>query len=152
MRFSALILLLIATFAFSDTQKIVVDLTTGDIETFKTRLLSGLPGTIKYFTDRGDRVDAAVVIHGDAYKYFVENLENTKFWADEQLANAQEELRKKLTDMRKTYGITFEMCQTGMSKRGILSADIYKFVIPIKSATAGLVAWQNKGHAYIPIR
>lgn len=152
MRFSALILLLIATLAFADTKKIVVDLTTGDLETFKTRLLTGLPGTIKYFTAQGDKVDVAIVIHGDAYKYFVENLENTKFWADEQLANAQDELRGKLTEMRKSYGITFEMCQVGMNKRGILSADIYKFVTPIKSAMVGLVSWQNKGYAYIPIR
>ena len=151
MRLSLVFLFLLLTLLPASTQKVLVDLTTGDLETIKTRLLSGLPGVAKHFKQSGDDVEIAVVIHGDAYKFFVENLENTKFWADEQLANAQDELRQKLGALRKEYGIVFEMCQVGMNRRGILSEDIYKFVTPIPSAMIGLVKWQNMGYAYIPV-
>ncbi len=151
MRFFFPLLLCFATLLPAASQKIVIDLTTDDLETVKTRLLGGLPGTARYFKQKGDSVEIAVVIHGGAYKFFVANLENTKFWADEQLANAQEELKEKLADLRKEYGITFEMCKVGMQRRGILSEDIYNFVTPIQSAMVGLVKWQNLGYAYVPV-
>ena len=151
MRFSLLLFFLFLSVLPAATQKILVDLTSGDLETIKTRIISGLPGAMKHFTQAGDTVEIAVVIHGDAYKFFVENLENTKYWADEQLSASQDELREKLGNLRKTYGIVFEMCQVGMNRRGILTEDIYKFVTPIPSAMIGLIKWQNQGYAYIPV-
>ena len=151
MRFSSLFFLLFLTFLPAASQKILIDLTTGDLETIKTRILSGLPGAVKHFKQAGDDVQVTVVIHGDAYKFFVENLENTKYWADEQLANSQDELREKLAALRKDYGFVFEMCQAGMRRRGILTEDIYKFVTPIPSAMIGLITWQNRGYAYVPV-
>jgi intracellular sulfur oxidation DsrE/DsrF family protein len=150
-RYVLLIILLATTLLSAETKKFLVDLTTGDMETFTTRFLAGVPGTTDYFAKAGDTVEIAVVIHGDAYRFFVANLENTRYWADEQLANEHEAIQKRLAEIRKNYAVTLEMCQVGMNKRGILSADIYPFVTPIKSAMTGLITWQNNGFAYIPI-
>lgn len=150
MRLFLPLLFLLSTHLSAATQKFVIDLTTGDLETFKSRLFSGIPGAVNHFKQQGDDTEIVVVIHGNAYKFFVENLENTKFWADEQLANAQDELREKLAKLRKNHTITFEMCRVGMQRRGILSEDLYKFVTPIPSSMIGLIKWQNQGYAYIP--
>jgi intracellular sulfur oxidation DsrE/DsrF family protein len=148
-----LILILVWTVSLSlaETKKVVVDLTTGGMESFTTRFLGGVPGTVDYFAAQGNRVDVAVVIHGDAYKFFVANLENTQYGVDEKLAANQESIHRRLAEIQKKYNIKFEMCQTGMHSKGILTQDIYPFVTPIKSAMIGLVKWQNAGYAYIPV-
>ncbi|WP_294913553.1 DsrE family protein [Sulfuricurvum sp. UBA5598] len=146
-----LIVLCVVSLSYAETKKIVVDLTTGSMESFTTRFLGGVPGTIDYFAAQGNRVEVAVVIHGDAYKFFVEKLENTQYGVDEKLAADQESIHKRLAEIQKKYNITFEMCQTGMHAKGILTQDIYPFVTPIKSAMIGLVKWQNAGYAYIRV-
>lgn len=146
-----LILLCTVSLSFAGTKKIVVNLTTGDMETFMVRFLGGVPGTVDYFTARGDTVDVSVVIHGDAYKFFVDNLENTQYGVEKQLVSNQEAIRKRLVDIQKEYKMTFEICRSGMNRKGILTEDIYPFVTPIQSAMIGLVKWQNEGYAYIPI-
>jgi len=151
MRFSLIVLLLAATFAFADTKKFMIDLKTGDMESFNNQLLVGVPGTIDYFTAQGDKVEVAVVIHGEAYKFFVENLDNTQYGMDKALAERQDAIRKRLVEIEKKYHIRMEICMNGMHRKGILSEDIYPFVTPIKSAMVGLVKWQNKGYAYVPV-
>ncbi len=78
MRFALFILLFAVTIAFADTKKFMIDLKTGDMESFSNQLLVGVPGTIDYFSAQGDTVEVAVVIHGESYKFFVNNLENTQ--------------------------------------------------------------------------
>lgn len=151
MRYIIPYFLLLFSLAYGETKKFVVDLTTGDLETFESRFLNGVPGTIKFFESLGDTVDVAVVIHGDAYKFFVANLEHTKYWQDEQLAKVQERLLAAMKQILKTHPVTIEMCKVGMQKREILSPDLYPFVVPIASAMTGLVRWQNAGYAYVPI-
>jgi intracellular sulfur oxidation DsrE/DsrF family protein len=146
-----LILLCSVSLSFGETKKILVDLTTGSIETFTARFLGGVAGTADYFIGQGDSVDVAVVIHGDAYRFFIENLEKTQYGVDEKLTANQETIRRRLDEILERYRITFQMCRAGMNRNGILQEDIYPFVIPIKSAMIGLAEWQNKGYAYIPI-
>lgn len=150
MRLFFLIAILAATFAFADTKKFMIDLKTGNMETFNDQLLVGVPGTIDYFTAQGDKVEVAVVIHGEAYKFFVQNLDNTQYGMDKKLVDNQEAIHKRLVEIEKKYGIHFDICMSGMHKKGILSEDLYPFVTPIKSAMVGLVKWQNAGYAYIP--
>jgi intracellular sulfur oxidation DsrE/DsrF family protein len=151
MRFSFLLLVFAITLAFADTKKFMIDLKTGDMESFSNQLLVGVPGTIDYFTAQGDKVEVAVVIHGEAYKFFVENLDNTQYGMDKALAERQDAIRKRLEEIEKKYHIRMEICRNGMHKKGILSEDLYPFVTPIKSAMVGLVKWQNKGYAYVPV-
>jgi len=151
MRIITLIFLMSVTLIFADSKKIVVDLTSGNIKTFQSRFLSGVPGMIRYFKTKNDTVDVVVIIHGDAYKFFVQNLGNTQYKSDKELATAQEELRLRLDNFHKEYPVTFEICSVGMKKRKILPGDLYKFATPIPSAMVGLAVWQNRGYAYLPI-
>ncbi len=151
MRIIVLIFLMSVTLVFADSKKIVIDLTSGDMKTFQSRLLSGVPGMVGYFKEKNDTVDVVVVIHGDAYKFFIQNLENTQYKNDKGLVIAQKELRQKLDNLHKEYPVTFEMCSVGMEKKKILPDDLYKFVTPIHSAMVGLAAWQNEGYAYLPV-
>lgn len=145
------LLIMMCSVTLSFAQKIVVDLTTGDMETFMTRFMNGVPGTADYFASRGESVEVVVVVHGEAYRYFIENLENTQYGVDEKLAARQESIRKRLNELQTRYKMRFEICQAGMHRKGILSEDLYPFVTPIPSAMIGLVKWQNEGFAYIPI-
>lgn len=151
MRMITLTFLLGITLMFADSKKIVVDLTSGDIKTFQSRLLSGVPAMIRHFKTQNDTVDVVVIIHGDAYKFFVQNLKNTQYKSDKELTAAQEELRQRLGNLHKEYPIAFEICSVGMKKREILPSDLYKFVTPIPTAMIGLATWQNRGYAYISI-
>ena len=109
------------------------------------------PGIVDYFSAQGVTVEVAVVIHGESYKFFINNLENTQYGLDKSLVEHQEVIRKRLEEIEKKYKIHFEICMVGMHKKGILTEDIYPFVTPIKSAMVGLVKWQNAGFAYIPV-
>jgi len=151
MRLALILLLLAATFAFADTKKFVIDLKTGDMDSFNNQLLVGVPGTIDYFTAQGDKVEVAVVVHGESYKFFVENLDNTQYGMDKALAERQDAIRKRLVEIEKKYHIRMEICMNGMHRKGILSEDLYPFVTPIKSAMVGLVKWQNAGYAFVPV-
>ncbi|MDO9304783.1 MAG: DsrE family protein [Sulfuricurvum sp.] len=151
MRLILFIALFAVTIAFADTKKFMIDLKTGDMESFSKQLLVGVPGVIDYFSAQGDTVEVAVVIHGESYKFFINNLENTQYGLDKSLVEHQDVIHKRLEEIEKKYKIHFEICMVGMHKKGILTEDIYPFVTPIKSAMVGLVKWQNAGFAYIPI-
>lgn len=150
MRLVLMLFIFMVSVSFAETKKFMIDLKTGDMESFSNQLLIGVPGTIDYFTSLGDTVEVAVVIHGEAYKFFVQNLENTQYGMDKKLVENQETILKRLEEIEKKYRIHFDICMSGMHKKGILSEDIYPFVTPIKSAMVGLVKWQNAGFAYVP--
>lgn len=151
MRILIVLFLCMVSLSFAETKKIMIDLKTGDFESFDKAFLNGLPGTIDYFSSQGKTVDVAVVIHGDAYKFFVQNLNNTSYGMDESLVKHQELIQQRLEEMLKKYRIHLEVCMSGMHKRGILSQDLYPFVTPIKSAMVGLVKWQNEAYAYVSL-
>jgi hypothetical protein len=151
MRLILFIVLFTVTIAFADTKKFMIDLKTGDMEVFSNQLLVGVPGIVDYFSAQGDTVEVAVVIHGESYKFFIKNLENTQYGLDKSLVEHQDVIHKRLEEIEKKYKIHFEICMVGMHRKGILTEDIYPFVTPIKSAMVGLVKWQNAGFAYIPI-
>jgi len=151
MRITLIFLLILLSLACAGNKKIVIDLTTDDMATFEGRFRKGVPGTIRYLQAQGDDVDAVVVIHGGAYKFFVANLGNTRYDDDKLLEAAQERLRTALKKMLADYPVKLEVCRVGLISRAILSDDLYPFVTPIPSAMIGLVTWQNKGYAYIPI-
>lgn len=151
MRFAFLFMMFASVLLYAETKKIVIDLTTGDMENFKSRFLSGVPASIEYFQSNGDRVETAVVVHGKAYKFFVEKLENTQFGVDENLTQQQAMIHQRLEEIVKKYGVRIDVCQVGMNRHGILREDLYPFATPVKSAMVGLIKWQNAGYAYIPV-
>jgi hypothetical protein len=130
--------------------KIVVDLTAGDIERIEYRLFKGVPNMINHFKENGTDVDSVVVVHGGAYKFFVDNLDRSPYWTDETLVDRQEEMHEGLMKLVE-LGVKFEICEAGLRRNGVLSEDLYSFVKTIPSSMIGLATWQNKGFAYIPL-
>jgi intracellular sulfur oxidation DsrE/DsrF family protein len=134
-----------------DSPKAVINLTTGDINKFKMYLLSGLANSAEYYKNNLKDLKVVVIIHGDAYKFFIKDLQNSPYKDDKSLAENQKEIQSKLEYLNKNYGVRFQMCQQGMKSRKIDSKTLYPFVELIENAFIGLVDWQNNGYAYVPI-
>ncbi len=133
-------------------KKVVFDLTTGDSKVFEKTILSGIVFTKNHYENTLEELDVAVVIHGDAYKFFVRNLDLTKYKNDSALKKKQAEFEKRLASLSSSYHVTFLMCAVGMKKNNLSKEHIYPFVTPVANSTIGLIDKQNKGYAYIPIR
>ena len=149
-----IMLALIFIFSFSyaqDEKKVVVDLKTGDIKKFKFYLLSGLTSMAEYYKNNLEELKAVVVIHGDAYKFFIKDLQNSPYKNDKELKKNQTELGERLKNLSKIYHVRFEMCEIGMKNKKIPKESLYPFVKLSYSAGVSLVDWQNKGYAYLPI-
>lgn len=133
-------------------KKVVYDLRTGDTEVFEKSILSGIVFTKNHYENRLEELDVAVVIHGDAYKFFVKNLGLTKYKNDSVLKKKQVEFEKRLVSLSNSYHVTFLMCAVGMKKNNLSKKHIYSFVTPVANSTIGLIDKQNEGYAYIPVR
>ncbi len=60
-------------------KKVVYDLTTGDIERFEKRLIGGIVTHKNYYHGKLESLDVRVVVHGDAYKFFMYDLNGTVY-------------------------------------------------------------------------
>ena len=130
--------------------KVVIDLKTGDMKAFEG-MINGLAKTYDYYQGRLEEFQAAVVIHGEAYRFFLKDPAHSVYKEDKALIQNREALHSRLKNLVEFYGVTFEMCSAGMKSRGIEKEAIYPFVTPIFTALTGLVEWQNRGFAYFPV-
>lgn len=137
--------------ADEESKKVVFDLTTGDIKTLERKLISGTAFHKTYYEGKLESLDVAVVIHGDAYKFFVKDLARSPYREDKRLKQAQKDLHSRLATLSKMYDIEFIMCASGMKKLK-LGGNIYAFVTLAATSTVGLIDKQAEGYAYIPIR
>jgi intracellular sulfur oxidation DsrE/DsrF family protein len=148
---SGLIFLALTGTSLAEERKVVFDLRAGDPARIDARLV----GDIKYMADhykkRNIEFKAVVVISGRAYKYFIEDLENSPYKDDEELVELQEKYRPIFAELNSDYGVTFEMCEVGMSDRNIKSESLYSYVTSDKLQAVYLVDWQNAGYAYVPV-
>jgi len=148
-------IILLLTLALSlyaqESLKVVIDLTTGDMHTFERKILKGIVAHKTYFESQLRELDVAVVIHGNAYKFFVKDPAQGVFKEDAALQKASAELHKRLATLADTYDVTFLMCRAGMENKKLEMKDIYDFVTPIPNAAVGLIAKQNEGYAYLPV-
>lgn len=92
-----------------------------------------------------------VVISGDAYKYFVEDLENSPYKDDKDLVEIQKRFRPLLLELNDEYDVIFEMCKAGMKSRDIKAESLYPFVNSDKVQPIYMIDWQNAGYAYMPM-
>jgi len=134
------------------TRKVVFDLTTGDMKTFEQRILSGVARYTAYYQGKIQEFSAVVVIHGDAYKFFVKDLAQSPYKDQTALVKANNDLKKRIASAKDTYGVEFLMCEANMRKAKLTEKDIYPFVKLVPSSTMGLIEKQNEGYAYIPVR
>lgn len=138
-------------FAEEGVKKVVFDFTSGDLNTFEKKVLSGVAFNKTHYENKLEKLDVAVVIHGDAYKFFIDDLKNSPYKNDAPLIKAHDQLGKRLASMAKTYEVEFIMCESGMKSKKIDKSTLYDFVILTPSSTIGLIDKQNDGYAYVPV-
>jgi uncharacterized protein len=133
-------------------RKAVYDLTSGDAEKIESRLLNGIKFLTDYYKNQHDEFKAVVVISGNSYKYFIEDLENSPYKDEKDLLEVQKKFRPLLKELNDDYGVRFDMCGAGMKARNIKAESLYSFVHSDKAQPIYMINWQNKGYAYMPMK
>ncbi|MCL4433145.1 MAG: DsrE family protein [Epsilonproteobacteria bacterium] len=133
-------------------KKVVFDLTLGDQKAFEQKVLSGIVKNKDYYEGTMQELDVAVVIHGNAYKFFVKNLSTSPYKKERELLSTQESFEKRLRSLANNYNVKFYICQAGLNYLKIPKENIYDFVTPVATATIGLIDRQSEGYVYVPIR
>jgi len=63
----------------------------------------------------------------------------------------QAQFKPLLENLNDIYGVTFNMCSSGMKARKIAKNTLYKYVHADKMKSVYLINAQNEGYAYMPI-
>ena len=146
-------LLCLSVFAFAeDVHKVVYDLTTGSVKKFERYILKGIVANKTHYEKNFEELKVSVVIHGEAYRFFVKNIDKTKFKKDITLHNEYDLLKKRIRSLHENYEVEFLMCAAGMPRHKLKAADIVNFVKIVPNSAIGLIDRQNEGYAYIPVR
>jgi intracellular sulfur oxidation DsrE/DsrF family protein len=146
-----ILILVVSLFAEEGVKKVVFDFTDGKIETIEKKVLSGIAFNKTHYENKLEKLDIAVVIHGDAYKFFINDLKNSPYKNDAVLIKAHDQLGKRLSAMATNYEVEFIMCESGMKSKKIDPKSLYNFVKLTPSSTIGLIDKQQEGYAYIPV-
>ena len=146
-----LFLMLVGILQAQEAYKVVYDLTTANIKTFEQRVLKGIVFTKTYYENNSKKLDAVVIIHGGAYKFFLNDVNKSEFKNEQDVINAKASLKNRLEKLSDTYNIKFLMCNVGAMKHKLKRDNIYSFVKMTPSAVIGLIDMQNDGYAYVPI-
>ncbi|MFT7880490.1 MAG: DsrE family protein [Sulfurimonas sp.] len=144
-------LLLLQTALLATEQKVVYDLTTGEPQKLEKFLLKGLKVLAEYYREEKIDYQMAVVISGDAYKFFVDALNASPYADDRSLKRLQPEIAPKLRELAEVYNVNFTMCKRGMEARKIPKKSLYNYVEADTMKNVYLIEFQNKGYAYMPI-
>ncbi|MGB5963929.1 MAG: DsrE family protein [Sulfurimonadaceae bacterium] len=144
-------LLLSLTSLMAAEQKVVFDLTSGDVATIEKHLIKNIEGLAGYYKANDIDFKAVVVISGDAYKYFVKDLKNSRYKGKLKVARAQKRLEPILEKLHTKYGVEFDMCKAGMKARNIDKKVLYSYVKTDLNKSVYLIKWQNEGYAYLPV-
>jgi len=148
-------LLLISFIAFlnanDSSKKVVFDLTTGDVKVFEKKVLSGIANFKSHYESNFQELEVAVVIHGGAYKFFVNDPTISPFKDDKILLKEHKQLKSRLSSLAEMYDVEFLMCNNRRKSLGMKKENLYTFVKLVPNATVGLIDKQNEGYAYVPI-
>lgn len=150
---SLFVLLTLCTLLFAEegVKKVVFDFTSGNIETLEKKVIKGIVFNKELYENKLEKLNVSVVIHGDAYKFFIRDLARSPYKNDAPLRKVHADLGKRLTSLASTYEVEFIMCQAGMKAKTIDPKTLYDFVQLIPSSTTGLIDKQNDGYAYVPV-
>lgn len=143
--------LLSLTSLMAAEQKVVFDLTSGDAATIEKHLIKNIEGLADYYKANDIEFKGVVVISGDAYKYFVQDLKNSRYKGKLKVARAQKRLEPLLKKLQTEYGVEFDMCKAGMKARNIDKKVLYDYVKTDLNKSVYLIKWQNAGYAYLPV-
>ncbi|HSR73531.1 MAG TPA: DsrE family protein [Sulfurovum sp.] len=137
--------------AYADILKAVYDLTTGESKKIEKNLIDSIEAVAKHYQKEQKELKVMVVISGNAYKYFVNDLKASPYREDKDAIEAQEKFRHRLQNLNDTYGVIFNMCSAGMKARKIDRNTLYKYVHADAMKSVYLIEAQNDGYAYLPV-
>ena len=146
-----LALLLNTSTIYADTAKVVYNLTSDDIVKIDKHLINSIKALGKYYKEEKRELKIIVVISGNAYKYFIDDLKNSPYAQDDDALDMQEQFKHKLAYLNESLGVTFNMCSSGMKARKIKRETLYKYVHADVMKSVYLIEAQNDGYAYMPI-
>jgi intracellular sulfur oxidation DsrE/DsrF family protein len=130
------LLLLSVTLIMANEYKVVFNLTSGDEKSINSHLIKNIEALKKHYKSQGDTLKVAVVISGDSYKYFRNDVVTSLDTKLQSLANR---------------GVEFQVCSIGLKKHSIKISSLDQYVKPAFNRTAALIEYQNTGYAYIKI-
>ncbi len=136
---------------YAQTLKVAYDLTTGDSYKIEKYLINSVTAVSKYYAKEKKELKVIVVISGDAYKYFINDLAASPYASNEEAEDSQEMFKPLLAKLNDIYGVTFYMCSTGMKAQKIDKKTLYKYVHADVMKSVYLIDAQNDGYAYMPI-
>lgn len=136
---------------YADTVKVVYDLTTDDIDKIEKLLINSIVAVSKHYTREKKSLKSIVVISGNSYKYFVNDLKASPYATDDDAVDIQAYFKPRFKDLHDIYGVTFAMCSSGMKARKIQKHTLYEYVHAEKMKSVYLIDAQNDGYAYMPI-
>lgn len=137
--------------AQDNLKKVVFDLTSGSIEVFEKKVLSGIALHKSYYEGKLEELQVAVVVHGDAYKFFLKDISASQYKNDAELVKKNVSLSKRINSLSDIYEVEFLMCESGVNKHKINKNNIYDNVKLVRTSTVGLIDKQIDGYAYVPI-
>jgi len=132
-------------------KKVVYNLTTGDIKQLERRLIGGIISHTTYYQSKLEELDVRVIVHGDSYKFFMKDFNNTAYAYDPKLVAAQKDLGKRLGTLANQYGVIFQVCESGVKHRKLNKKAFYPFASMVHNAAVGLIDAQNEGYAYLAV-
>ncbi len=145
-------MLVIGTSAlFADTAKVVYDLSSGNSVKIEKHLIKSIKTVAEYYKKEKKEFKAIVIISGDAYKYFVNDLKKSPYADQKDLFEIQPHFKTLLKNLNDKYHVTFNMCLTGMKARKIPKDILYQYVHADVMKSVYLIEAQNAGYAYMPI-
>jgi len=146
-----MVFLLSLTSINADELKVVYDLSTRDVNKIERQFLDSLVAISKYYSSEKKSLKAIVVISGRSYKYFIDDLKDSPYSNDEDALGIQAYFQLRFKALHDVYGVTFQMCSSGMKARGIKHDTLYDFIEAEKMKSVYLIDAQNNGYAYMPI-
>ena len=129
--------------------KAVFDLTSKNAKVLKDKVVWNIRMISDKMKDQNKTLKSIIVISGDAYKFFIQDLKNSPYNTEDVRA-AQQKLEPILSDLQKNYDVQFHMCSAGMKKRNISPVTLYPYVEHKNNKVHYLIEAQNNGFAYIP--
>ena len=146
-----LLLMSVAVLASAEERKLVYDLKLGNAERVVGYLFDDIKYNAAYYAEHGHEFKAAVVISGQAYRFFVEDIANSPYQDDPELPAIQAKFRPILEELVEDYGVEFRMCVVGMERQGLTTDLLYPFVEAEKSQPIYLTDYQADGYGYLPL-
>lgn len=137
--------------SYAQSAKVVYDLTSGDSSKIGKHLINSVKALGKYYKEEKIELKVIVVISGDAYKYFINDLEKSPYALEQDVIEVQKKFKIRLKELNDAYGVTFNMCSSGMVARNIDYNTLYQYVHADVMKSVYLIEAQNNGYAYMPI-